>query len=63
MVSLELQGGPMSGKEVDQFSQLPFSEHAVRLRRWDDQAKVAGLPTPNLDEFGDCLRQAAVKDD
>ena len=40
--SLELQGGPMSPKEVDRFESDPFSQRAIQLRRWDDMAKIPG---------------------
>jgi phosphonate degradation associated HDIG domain protein len=49
--SLGLQGGPMSAAEVTAFEAIPFSGDAVRLRRWDDQAKVSGLPTPPFEHF------------
>lgn len=59
-VSLELQGGPMSPGEVEAFRRDPHHEDAVRLRRWDDEAKVAGLVTPSLDHFARYVRQAAA---
>jgi gamma-butyrobetaine dioxygenase len=37
--TLSLQGGPMTAAEVAAFEALPFSGHAVAVRRWDDQAK------------------------
>lgn len=49
--SLELQGGAMTTAEVAAFEALPHSEDAVRLRRWDDKAKVPGLTTPPLCEY------------
>jgi phosphonate degradation associated HDIG domain protein len=49
--SLELQGGPFSPAEVTAFEQLPFSEEAVRLRHWDDAAKVPGLAVPGIDHY------------
>ena len=54
-ISLELQGGPMSDEERTAFESQPHYEAAVRLRRWDDLAKVQGLATPELDEFADVL--------
>ena len=57
VVSLELQGGPMSEEEVRAFHENPFAEDAVRLRRWDDAAKVPDLLTPTLSHFGSYLRQ------
>lgn len=51
MVTLRLQGGPMCASEVAQFEQEPFGEDAVRLRRWDDQGKIAGFVTTALEEY------------
>ena len=51
LTSLALQGGPMSAAEVANFERLPCSADAVRLRRWDDQAKVSGLPTLPFEHF------------
>jgi phosphonate degradation associated HDIG domain protein len=53
--SLELQGGPFTPDEAAQFRSQPHAEAAVALRRWDDQAKVPGLPTPPLEHFRACL--------
>ncbi len=55
--SLRLQGGPMSPDERLQFEQHPYFEDAVRLRKWDDAAKVAGLKTPTLDHFVSYLQR------
>lgn len=49
--SLRLQGGPMSAGEVAAFRADPHAEDAVRLRRWDEQAKVAGMVTPDVAHF------------
>jgi phosphonate degradation associated HDIG domain protein len=49
--SLALQGGPMSAEEVAAFEALPEHAAAVRLRRWDEAAKVKGLETPGFDHF------------
>ncbi len=49
--SLQLQGGPMSSDAVIEFEQHPFFADAVRLRRWDDRAKVAGMVTPPLESY------------
>lgn len=50
-VSLQLQGGPMSAEECEAFRDGEFFESAIRLRRWDDEAKNAGLETPPLSYF------------
>jgi len=49
--SLELQGGPFPAEEAEAFIRAPHAEAAVRLRRWDDRAKVPGLATPPLEAF------------
>lgn len=50
-LSLKLQGGPMSAEEARAFEAMPFSADAVRLRHWDDTAKISGLPTPPVEHF------------
>jgi phosphonate degradation associated HDIG domain protein len=51
VLSLSLQGGPMSPAEVVAFDELPQSRAAVMLRRFDEQAKVKNLQTPTVDHF------------
>lgn len=51
VVTLELQGGPMSAREVAHFETEPFHRDAIRVRRWDDQGKVEGLGTPGLEAY------------
>lgn len=46
--SLAQQGGPFNGAELARFEAQPFAQEAVRLRRWDDRAKVPGRQTPTL---------------
>ncbi|HVH78256.1 MAG TPA: HD domain-containing protein, partial [Stellaceae bacterium] len=49
--SLELQGGPFSAEGAAEFIDQPYAADAVRLRRWDEGAKVVGKVTPNLAHF------------
>src|SRR5262249_37464188 len=42
VLSLEIQGGLMNGDERRRFEWNHFHQDAVRLRRWDDRAKVPG---------------------
>ncbi len=51
IVSLHLQGGMMSEGEINEFRSSPHWEAAVRLRKWDDQAKVVDLATPSLEHY------------
>ena len=58
--SFRLQGGPMSAAEQAEFERNPHAPDAVRLRRWDDLAKVKGLRTRGLERYREavqsCLR-------
>lgn len=58
--SLALQGGPMSPKEVQDFEANPFAREAVRLRQWDEQGKIVGLKTPDLEHYRPMV-EAALK--
>lgn len=49
--SLDLQGGPMSDDEARQFELHPHFDAAIRLRRYDDRAKVPDMRTPELDSY------------
>ncbi|MCU0525887.1 MAG: HD domain-containing protein [Elainella sp. Prado103] len=49
--SLDLQGGVFSAQAAQAFIRQPYAQDAVKLRLWDEQAKVANLPTPPLDHF------------
>jgi phosphonate degradation associated HDIG domain protein len=54
--SLALQGGPMSRADVERFEGSPHADAAVRLRRWDEGAKIAGLAVPPLASFTALIR-------
>ncbi len=58
VLSLKLQGGPMSADEVAKFESHPQFEQAVQLRRWDDEAKIPDHLTPSLEFFGTHLAAA-----
>lgn len=49
--SLALQGGPMSPADVEEFEASPFYTDAVRLRRWDERAKIPNFVTPYIEHF------------
>jgi len=49
--SLSLQGGPMTATEAQAWLALPHAREAVRLRRADDAAKIAGLNVPALEAY------------
>jgi phosphonate degradation associated HDIG domain protein len=49
--SLALQGGAYSGEELAIFMAQPFAQEAVRIRRYDDLAKVPNKLTPDLAHY------------
>ncbi len=58
-LSLKLQGGPMSSAEISQFMSNPHFMNAVRLRRWDDEAKVVGMTTNEVEHFVPAILKVA----
>jgi len=59
--TLRLQGGPMSAQEVRRFEGERYWQDAVRLRRWDDQGKVAGLKTAPLEDYVGLIERLALR--
>ena len=51
VLSLRLQGGPMSAPQAAAFAAEPFFADAIRLRRWDEEGKIVGYHGPALDHF------------
>jgi len=60
-VSLRLQGGPMNDVERAGFESNRYFRDAVRLRHWDDTAKVPELAVPGLDHYRDRLEAAQAE--
>ena len=54
--TLTLQGGTMTPEEVARWSAHPWLADALRLRKWDDQAKVVGQVTRPLSAWEPLLR-------
>ena len=59
VLSLELQGGAFDENDAHRFERQPHAMDAVRLRRWDDQGKIAGLEVPGLEHYRSLLVQQA----
>lgn len=55
--SLLLQGGPLTHLEAYEFLQTPFQAEAVRLRRYDEAAKVAERVTPPFSVYEPLLTE------
>lgn len=58
--SLELQGGVFNEAEAQAFMALPFAAEAVRLRRYDDLAKVPAKVVPDLAHYTKHLEEVAL---
>ena len=56
VLSLGLQGGPMSADEASAFGANPHARDAVQLRRFDEGAKVKGLATPPTEHFAPYIK-------
>jgi [1-hydroxy-2-(trimethylamino)ethyl]phosphonate dioxygenase len=59
--TMELQGGPMSPMQVAAFESNSAFADAVRVRQWDDQAKVADQKTPDFRHFKPMLQRLAER--
>jgi [1-hydroxy-2-(trimethylamino)ethyl]phosphonate dioxygenase len=60
IVTLKLQGGPMSEAEVAKFEAEPFHAQAVQVRRCDDRGKIAGLKTRGLEDYRLLIQRFAL---
>jgi phosphonate degradation associated HDIG domain protein len=58
--SLELQGGIYSEQDAQIFIAQPFAQEAVRLRRYDDLAKLPNTVTPPLSHFQNMIEAIAL---
>ena len=58
LVSLALQGGPMSSDEIQAFRDSPHAAAAIALRRWDDAAKDPTLVVAGVDEYIPFIEEA-----
>ncbi|MCJ1457188.1 hypothetical protein MMC28_007555 [Mycoblastus sanguinarius] len=57
--SLEFQGGPFKGEELERFMKDRLSEDMIRLRKWDDAAKVVGIVdrTPRAGQYESLIEE------
>lgn len=49
--TLRYQGGPMSAEEAAQFESDPLFEASLKMRTWDEEAKVEFVPLPDLGKY------------
>jgi gamma-butyrobetaine dioxygenase len=55
LLSLELQRGPITPEEAEEFAAGPHAAAACRLRRWDDAGKEPGMGVPSLQSYRELL--------
>lgn len=55
--TLEFQGGKMTEEEAKNFEKNPYFETIIKMRRWDEAAKVEGQKLPDLDYFMNICEQ------
>lgn len=49
--TLEYQGGRMEEEEASAFEQYPLFDLIIKMRKWDEQAKIEHKPLPALAHF------------
>ena len=59
--SLKLQGGVFDAAQAERFIAQPYARDALRVRLWDDAAKVPGAAIPPLGHFERLLRECLLK--
>ena len=58
--SLALQGGPMTEAEIIEFEELEYHQEAIRLRHYDDRAKIQHLVVPPLETYRTMLESLRI---
>lgn len=55
--TLAFQGGPMSEEEVAKFEADPFYKDFVKVRAWDELAKVENKPLPDIERYKEMAKK------
>jgi phosphonate degradation associated HDIG domain protein len=53
--TLEYQGGPMTAEEATAFEQYPLFDLIIRMRNWDERAKIEHQPLPDLKHYREMM--------
>jgi phosphonate degradation associated HDIG domain protein len=61
VLTLKLQGGPMRPEEVAAFERNPHRDKAVKIRQWDEAAKVPGRKTPSFAHYRPVLERIVAR--
>jgi phosphonate degradation associated HDIG domain protein len=54
-MTLAFQGGPMTEEEAKAFEQNPLKNLIIRMRTWDEEAKLTDVPVPSLQVYKDMI--------
>lgn len=56
---MKFQGGPFQGEELEAFESDVLKDEMVKVRRWDDRAKIIGIEqeTPRAGSYRDMIRR------
>lgn len=60
-VTLEQQGGAMSDKEAALFESDPLHQLYIKIREWDDKAKMMNRPLPSLEKYKEMAVRQLMK--
>lgn len=55
VTTLKLQGGPMTAEQAAVFESDPLRDEKLRLRAWDETAKLPGCTVPPLSSYRELL--------
>ena len=56
-MTLIAQGGPMKQEEAEDFEKLEDFQALLEMRRWDEQAKVTGIPLEDNKYYIDACKK------
>ena len=59
-ISLKLQGGIMNNNEAKEFENNEFFEDSIKLRKFDEIAKIAGLDIKSINEYKNLLTSKLI---
>ena len=60
--TLVYQGGPMDESEAEAFEKDPLFEASLKMRTWDEEAKLEFVPLPDLGKYREMAERVLAKD-
>ena len=59
-ISLKLQGGIMSNEEARKFERNKFFKNSIKLRKFDEVAKISDLKIKSINEYKNLLTSKLI---